>query len=666
MKKKVLVRGPALSRSGYGEHARFVLRALRAHEKMFDIYLLNIPWGRSGWICENNEEREWLDGLLQKTMQHQKDGLPYDISLQVTIPNEWEKLAPVNIGVTAGIETTKVAPEWIEKSSVVDKIIIVSEHSKNVYLNTSYDKKDNNTGKVEKNFRCKTPIDVVGYPVRMFEPDPSFELALSTEFNFLTIAQWGPRKNLENTIKWFVEEFIDQEVGLIVKTSVKNDSLRDRRETENKLKNLLSKYPQRKCKVYLLHGTLSDNEMSALYNNKKVKALVSFSHGEGFGLPIFEAAYNDLPVIAPAWSGQCDFLFKPVKSKSGKIKNKAMFAKVEYDISQIQKEARWDGVVHKDSMWCFPKQGSCKMKLREVYRDFGRYKSQAKKLGKYIRETFTKEQKYLDLAKSVLGPEFIKPKDFNGVTFCIPTNGKKIEKTKITIEALKNQITTKEVEIIVAGVVEPFKDIDGVRLAEASDVANNGYLAELRNIAARESTKEVLCYLDDDMILPPNWLWRLEEYSRNVGWDVLGNRILNPDGSRLWDRAIMNPHVLVPYNHPSIDRNLYQTGGFSIHRKSVFEQQEWDGTIPVYAEKYGKENEDIEYSKRLHSNGYVIKFDPENVTWHWDENYTQVFLSDGMSQTLRKDVIIEHMGEQKFPEACDEFKNVLSVFGVEV
>ena len=40
--KKVLVRGPALSQSGYGEHTRFLLRALRSREDIFDIHLLNV------------------------------------------------------------------------------------------------------------------------------------------------------------------------------------------------------------------------------------------------------------------------------------------------------------------------------------------------------------------------------------------------------------------------------------------------------------------------------------------------------------------------------------------------------------------------------------------------------------------------------------------------
>ena len=122
--KTILVRGPALSRSGYGEQTRFALRSLRAYEERFNILLANTSWGQTGWISDTGEEREWLDVLLAKGHQHIQAKLPIDISLQVTIPNEWERIAEVNIGYTAGIETTKIAPQWIEKSRLMDKIIV--------------------------------------------------------------------------------------------------------------------------------------------------------------------------------------------------------------------------------------------------------------------------------------------------------------------------------------------------------------------------------------------------------------------------------------------------------------------------------------------------------------------------------------------------------------
>ena len=220
--KKILVRGPALTRSGYGEHTRFILRALRQYEDHYDVYLIPVDWGKTGWIYEASEEREWIDSLITKTAHytHQNDNPKFDVSLQVTIPNEWQNMAKINIGVTAGIEATKVAPVWIEKGNEVDRIITISEFSKYVYQNTYYDLKNGETGQVIKEgFGCNTPIDVIHYPVRNYEPK-EVNLKLDTDFNFLVVAQWSPRKNLENTISWFVEEFVDQEVGLIIKGNV--------------------------------------------------------------------------------------------------------------------------------------------------------------------------------------------------------------------------------------------------------------------------------------------------------------------------------------------------------------------------------------------------------------------------------------------------------------
>ena len=131
MLKKVLLKGPVLSRSGYGEQSRFALRSLRSRTDLFDIYIVNIPWGRTGQITNFDEEAIFIHETLLKTQQYVQQGGKFDVSLQVTIPNEFEKIASVNIGYTAGIETTKVSPQWIGKSNeTVDKVIVVSNHSR--------------------------------------------------------------------------------------------------------------------------------------------------------------------------------------------------------------------------------------------------------------------------------------------------------------------------------------------------------------------------------------------------------------------------------------------------------------------------------------------------------------------------------------------------------
>jgi hypothetical protein len=209
------------------------------------------------------------------------------------------------------------------------------------------------------------------------------------------VAQWGPRKNLFNTVNWFVEEFIDNpDVGLVVKTFIKGGSIIDRKHVLKELSKFLKKYDNKQCKVYLLHGDMSEEEMHSLYTHKDIHCLTSLTHGEGFGLPLFEAAYSGLPVLATDWSGHMDFLYMPVKDKKGKEKLRPHFAKIAYDLSPVSKNAVWEGVIQKDSMWAYPQPGSYKMKLREVFKEYGRYKSQAKKLKKWINGEFAQERQY--------------------------------------------------------------------------------------------------------------------------------------------------------------------------------------------------------------------------------------------------------------------------------
>ena len=358
MKKKILLKGPLLTRSGYGEQARFALRSLRSREDLFDIYIQPLQWGQTSWLNDTSEERRWIDHIIEKTIAYIQQGGQFDMSLQVTIPNEFQRLAPVNIGYTAGMETTKVAHQWIQKANEMDRVIVVSSHSKNVFENTEYQAQNQQTG---ENVILKTniPIEFVNYPVKNFEELPSLELDITTSFNFLTVAQFGPRKNLQNTIKWFVEEFRNDDVGLIVKSNIAKNCLMDRNRLFSDLRAFLQQLGDKQCKVYLLHGDMTDAEMHSLYNHSKVNAFVSFPHGEGFGLPLFEAAYSDLPVVTVGWSGQTDFLVD--------TEGKEQFYNTAFDLQPVQKEAHWEGVIVPDSMWAYARENSAKQQMRLCY-----------------------------------------------------------------------------------------------------------------------------------------------------------------------------------------------------------------------------------------------------------------------------------------------------------
>tara|TARA_R110002020_G_scaffold76558_1_gene193899 strand:+ start:7645 stop:8928 length:1284 start_codon:yes stop_codon:yes gene_type:complete len=402
MRKKIVVKAPALSRSGYGEQSRFCLRALRAHEDKFDIFLINIPWGKTGQISANTEERQWLQGLLLKTatyFQHCGGKPELDVSIQITIPNEFEKMAPVNIGYTSGIETTKIAPIWIQKcNETVDHIITISEHSKAVLANTSYDISDNEGNLQQKDWKITVPVEHIDYPVRLFEPDP-LNVTLNTTKNFLVFSQWSPRKNFINTIKWFVEEFRDDEdVGLVIKTNTAADSVIDKEITTRRIAQLLGQLGERKCKIHFLHGDITNENLAWLYTHPTMKGIINIAHGEGFGIPLLEAASYGLPILTITWGGQLDFICKPNK----KGKRVPLVGKVDYDLNKVQPEAVWEGVIQADSMWAYAREASYKRALRDALEKEKHHKTRARQLQKHVCETFTEEAYAQGLVENIL------------------------------------------------------------------------------------------------------------------------------------------------------------------------------------------------------------------------------------------------------------------------
>jgi glycosyltransferase involved in cell wall biosynthesis len=391
VKKKVLLKGPLLTRSGYGEQARFALRSLRSREDLFEVFIQPLQWGKTSWSSEMDEERVWIDRTIEKTIGYIQQGGQFDLSVQVTIPNEFQRLAPINIGYTAGIETTKVAHQWIQKANEMDKIIVVSGHSKQVFENTEYQGTNEQTGETVT-LRTQTPVNAVGYPVKTFENLPELDLGLSTSFNFLAVAQFGPRKNLLNTIKWFIEEFRNEDVGLVVKSNIAKNCLMDRNHLQADLTKFLRQQGERQCKVFLLHGDMTDAEMHSLYANPQINAFVSLPHGEGFGLPLFEAAYSGLPVVATGWSGQLDFLVD--------TEGKEQFYNVAFDLQHVQKEVHWEGVIVPDSMWAFAREGSAKEQMRACFDSNTRRDDYAQQL----HERFSEQAMYERFVESFWSP----------------------------------------------------------------------------------------------------------------------------------------------------------------------------------------------------------------------------------------------------------------------
>lgn len=302
MKKSVILRAPTLTQSGYGVHARQIARWLLSKPEL-DVKFHLLPWGDTPWLLDSDA----YDGLVGEVMKRSvNDKARADVSLQLQLPNEWDTaVAGYNVGMTAGVETNKCNPLWIQSCNKMSRLIVPSQH---VVSNLS------STGTINVPLSV-VPESYTDAVALSYDRLPKLQ-SFSTPFNFLVFGQitgnnpYNDRKNTFFTLKWLCETFKDdKDVGIVIKTNAGRNTKIDKNVCRGILQGILNEarkgpYPR----VHFLHGDMNDYEVASLYKHPQIKALVTLTRGEGYGLPILEAAASGLPVIATDWSGHLDFL----------------------------------------------------------------------------------------------------------------------------------------------------------------------------------------------------------------------------------------------------------------------------------------------------------------------------------------------------------------------
>jgi len=388
-----IVSSPVDCYSGYSARSRdFIKSLIKVRGNEWDIKLLSQRWGSTpfGFLdSELEDEKDLINRIIPQMVA------PPDVWFQITVPNEFQKVGKhLNIGVTAGIETTICDAGWIDGCNRMDMVIVSSNHAKAVFENTKFEKVDKNTNQNTGTLELTTPIEVLfeGVDVeKYFKSSPVITdltkslSSINENFAFLFVGHWlqgdfgEDRKNVWYTIKAFLEVFKNKlnPPALILKTNSGPTSILDRENILGRIDKVRKSVNGRLPNIYLIHGDLEDEDMNDLYNHPKIKAMISFTKGEGFGRPLLEFTTSEKPVIASGWSGHIDFLDKEHSVLIGG------------SLKEIHPSAQIDNMLIGGSQWFTPDDSHAGHAFNDVYNNYKNYLPGAKKQADLTNKNFT-------------------------------------------------------------------------------------------------------------------------------------------------------------------------------------------------------------------------------------------------------------------------------------
>jgi hypothetical protein len=197
-----------------------------------------------------------------------------------------------------------------------------------------------------------------------------------------------------------------------MKTNSATTSIMDREEMLKKIEQIRRTVKGRLPNIYLLHGDLEDEDINDLYNHSKVKAMVSFTKGEGFGRPLLEFTLSEKPIIASGWSGHVDFL------------NSELSLLIGGELKPIHPSAQNKGMLNEGSSWFKPDDAQVGFALKDMFENYKKYLEGAKKQANISKSKFSFNEMAILLGKIL--DENTKP-----VPKFIPLELPKLDKIKL-------------------------------------------------------------------------------------------------------------------------------------------------------------------------------------------------------------------------------------------
>jgi glycosyltransferase involved in cell wall biosynthesis len=262
----------------------------------------------------------------------------------------------------------------------MDLTLTSSEHSKKVFLDSTFEKRNKETNALEGEVKLEKPVEVLFEGAdtdvyKVIDTPCSLDIQINEKFAYLFVGHWmegelgEDRKNVGLLVKAFFETFKNKanKPALILKTAQVGSSYYDREELLKKIKKIRKSVGSDNLpNVYLLHGDFSDEEMNEIYNHSKVKAMISLTKGEGYGRPLLEFTLSKKPLITTGWSGHMDFLSPEFTNLLGGT------------LTPVHPSTK-NQFLLPDSRWFSPDPAQVGFYLKDVFENYKKYTDKAKR-----------------------------------------------------------------------------------------------------------------------------------------------------------------------------------------------------------------------------------------------------------------------------------------------
>lgn len=348
--------GPLFDYSGYGEANRHAVAALDAAH--IDVMAKSVSY------TAETSDMGPIGSLMMKLAAN--DG-PYRVKILHTTPDQYKRyMEPGKYHIGHFFwETDKAPAEFVEGLNLMDEIWTGSEANRAAIIRGG----------------CLKPVYVFPQAIETDREWPEkYQIPGFPDdgFLFYSIFEWTDRKNPLGLLNAYWREFQDDEkVGLVIKTYFRDFTLENKRMIRESIrrakeKSGLSKFPP----VYVYLDLMDRKHIARLHNTGD--CYVSPHRGEGWGIPIAEAALAGKPIITTGYGGISEWLNK---NRSAMILDYKMIP-----LKGMDHSARWYGP---DQNWADPELAGLQANMRLAFERGSEVDDIAKRGQKLVQEQFS-------------------------------------------------------------------------------------------------------------------------------------------------------------------------------------------------------------------------------------------------------------------------------------